>query len=120
MKVNNNWTRVVYILGLIALCICAIDPMEGSVGILIGSILVALSSFLAKDRHWKIFMYSALAIIVGVFFLWLFSWFGGIGEKSQYSSWWIITMLPYPAGWLTIITVLIIRIFKKPIQKDIS
>ncbi len=48
MKVNNNWTRVVYILGLIALCICAIDPMEGSVGILIGSILVALSSFLRK------------------------------------------------------------------------
>ena len=120
MKANINWTRVVYIVGVVALCLCAIDPMEGSVGILIGSILVALSTFITKDRHWKIFMYCAVAIIVGVFFLWFFSWQGGIGDKSKYSMWWIITMLPYPAGWLTTIVVLIIRIFKKPIQQDIS
>ncbi len=116
MKVNINWTRIVYIVGVVAMCFCAIDPMEGSVGILIGSILLAVSTVLTKDRHWKIFIYSAVAILLGVFFLWFFSWLGGIGEKTQYSKWWIITMLPYPAGWLTTVVLLIIRIFKKQVE----
>ena len=119
MKVNINWTHVVYIVGVVAMCSFAIDPMEGSVGILAGSILVALSTFLTKDRHWKIFMYCAVAIVVGVFFLWLFTWLGGIGGNSRYSLWWGITVIPYPLGWLTTITLLIIRIFKKPVQQNI-
>ncbi len=117
MKVNIIWLRVVYIAGVVAMCLSSIDPMEGSVGILVGSILVALSTFLTKDRHWKVFIYSTFAIIVGVFFLWLFTWLGGIGGNSRYSLWWGITMIPYPLGWLVTIVLLIARIFKKPVQE---
>lgn len=113
MKEKVKWTRIVYIIGVIALIIGAIDPLEGSVIIAAGSALVALSTYVTHDRHQKIFLASAIMIIVGVSFLFYLSSLGGFGGKSILSWWWGTLILPYPIGWLMSIVILILRAVKK-------
>jgi hypothetical protein len=116
MKEKIKWTRVVYIIGVIALIIGALDPMEGSVVIASGSALIALSTYLTHDRHWKIFLLSLIMILIGVFFLFYFSSLGGFGGTATLSWWWGTLILPYPVGWLISIVILIIRSVKKSKQ----
>ena len=112
MKAKPNWKRIIYVSGVIGLIIGAIDPLEGSVLIVAGSLLIALSTYLTKDRHWKIFLTSLIMIIIGVFFLFYFSSLGGFGGTSAISWWWSILILPYPLGWLMSIIILIVRAIK--------
>jgi hypothetical protein len=118
MKKKTKWTRVIYIIGVIALIIGVIDPLEGSVVICAGSALIALSTFLTRDRHWKIFLLSFIMIVIGVFFLFYLSSLGGFGGTSKLSWWWGLLILPYVIGWLASIITLITRAVKKPVQQS--
>jgi multisubunit Na+/H+ antiporter MnhB subunit len=117
MKEKTKWTRIIYIIGVIALIIGALDPMEGSVVIASGSALVALSTYLTHDRQRKIFLLSLIMILIGVFFLFYLSSLGGFGGTATLSWWWGTLILPYPIGWLISIVILIIRAVKKPKQQ---
>jgi len=116
MKDKIKWTRVVYITGVIVLILGALDPLEGSVVIASGSALIALSTYLTHDRHWKIFLVSLIMILPGVFFLFYLSSIGGFGGTVR-SWWWGTLVLPYPIGWLISIVILIIRAVKKKKQQ---
>ena len=118
MKEKVKWTRIIYIIGVIALIIGALDPLEGSVIIAAGSVLIIVSTYVTRDQHWKIFLASLIMIVIGVIFLFYFSSLGGFGGTSTLSWWWGILILPYPIGWLISITVLIIRAVKKKSQID--
>ena len=123
MKQKIQWIKILYIIGIIAMMIGAVDPLEGSVVILAGSAFILLSTFLSKDRHWKIFLVSFLMIVIGIFFLFYFSSLGGFGGNSSLSWWWGLLILPYPLGWLLSIVLLIIKAFKKKektMPKDLS
>lgn len=113
MKEKTKWTRVIYIIGVIAFVIGTIDPLEGSVLIILGSTLIALSAYYTKARHWKTFVAALLLIIFGVFFMFYFSSLGGFGGKSTLSWWWGTLILPYPIGWLITVVLLISRLVKK-------
>jgi hypothetical protein len=114
MEKNKKWTRVVWIIGIVALIIGSIDPLEGSVVIAAGSGLMALAAFYKDDRHWKIFLATFIMIVIGVVLLFAISSFGGFGGNSSLSWWWGLLIVPYPVGWLTNIILLIIRAVKKP------
>jgi hypothetical protein len=101
-------TRIIYIIGVIALIIGILDFMEGSVVILAGSALVTLSMYLSHDKHRKMFLLSTILVAIGVFFLFYLSSLGGFGGNSRLSWWYGILILPYPIGWISGI-VLIIR-----------
>jgi hypothetical protein len=116
MKEKAKWIRILYLIGVIALIIGILDPLEGSVVIASGSALVALATYLTHDRHWKIFFMSLIMIVIGVFFLFYFSSLGGFGGKSTLSWWWGILILPYPLGWILSIIILITRTVKKSKQ----
>jgi hypothetical protein len=116
MKDKIKLARVVYIIGVIALIIGSLDPMEGSVVIASGSALIALSAYFTHDRHFKIFLFSFLMILIGVFFLFYLSSLGGFGGTSKLSWWWGTLILPYPVGWLISIVTLIIRAVKNKKQ----
>lgn len=118
MKRKTNWKSIIYVIGVIALIIGAIDPLEGSVIIVAGSLLIALSTYLRKDRHWKIFLASAIMIIIGVIFLFYLSSLGGFGGTSTLSWWWGTLILPYPIGWLMSIVLLVVRKVKKAKKQD--
>ena len=113
MKTKINWLRIFYGIGVLLVIAGTIDPMEGSVLILIGSIVLALNAYLRRDRHRRIFLYSFLLILAGVFFLFYISSLGGFGGKSGRSWWWGTLILPYPVGWLLLVITLIFRAVKK-------
>lgn len=117
MNENAKWIRTMYVIGIIALIIGVLDPLEGSVVVAIGSAFIAISTYLTKDRHWKIFLVSLFMIVVGVFFLFYFSSLGGFGGKSTLPWAWISLILPYPLGWLMSVITLITRATHKPKQK---
>jgi hypothetical protein len=113
MKQKIQWNKVLFIIGIVAMIIGAIDPLEGSVIILVGSAFISLSTFLKKDMHRKIFLLSFLMIVIGVFSLFYLSSLGGFGSSSSLSWWWGLFILPYPLGWLISMTLLIIKAVKK-------
>jgi hypothetical protein len=120
MKRNIKWTRIVYIVGIVALIIGVLDPLEGSIVIAAGSLLIVLSTFLTHDRHRKFFLASLIMIVFGVCFLFYLSSLGGFGGTSSLSWWWGLLILPYPIGWLTSIIILIVRAIKKPKPQGID
>ena len=101
MKKKINWFKVISVTGLVAMFIGILDPLEGSVIILVGSMLVSLSAYLTRDKYWKILLISFLLIATGVFFLFYLSSLGGFGGNSDLSWWYGALILPYPAGWIT-------------------
>ena len=106
--ISNKILRVLYIIGAVALIIGAIDPLEGSVVILAGGALLALTTYLSRTKHWKAFLLAFGLIVFGVFFLFYFSSLGGFGGDSEL-SWWGTLILFYPAGWILAIVKLITR-----------
>ena len=121
MEKKINFHKTIFILGIIALIIGAIDPLEGSPIILSGSGLLALSTSLSKDKYRYYFLVLFIMILFGVNFLFYFSSLGGFGGKSILSWWWGLLILPYPIGWLATITLLIIRAIKnKKLKKTLS
>ncbi|HLN54736.1 MAG TPA: hypothetical protein VK207_02020 [Bacteroidales bacterium] len=113
MKSGINWIKIAYIFGVVALIVGIIDPLEGSVVISLGSILLAFSTYMKDDPHRRVFLVSSAMIIFGVTFLFYLSSLGGFGGKSSTSWWWGLLILPYPAGWLLAIVTLIIRAVRK-------
>ena len=102
MDTRRLWSRILIILGGIAMLLGTVDPLEGSLLILPGSGLVALSMFLGKrERHTLVYwVWVFILIAVGVGAMFVLSAFGGIGGRSGHSMWWGILILPYPVGWL--------------------
>jgi len=85
-----------------------IDPMEGSLLILPGSLLVAAYKYFCKTKRYKLYMIGAFSIMAGVASLFYWSSLGGFGGNSNYSAWWGLTILPYPLGLLFIYSLLIV------------
>ncbi|HPA19970.1 MAG TPA: hypothetical protein PLU30_19625 [Verrucomicrobiae bacterium] len=84
-----------------AMVIGAIDPLEGSVIILVGSGLVAFGAFLGRGER-RLFAYRLwvfVLIAIGVGALWGLSAVGGFGGQAR-SVWWGMLVLPYVIGWL--------------------
>ncbi|HLF34551.1 MAG TPA: hypothetical protein VI583_09945 [Cyclobacteriaceae bacterium] len=117
MKNKVKLIRILYIIGVVAMIIGALDPLEGSIVIAAGSLLVAVTTYLNSDSHWKIFAAGFVMIVIGVFFLFYLSSLGGFGGNSGLSWWWGVLVLPYPVGWLGSIIILIIRAVGKPRPK---
>ena len=100
MRMAEWSSRVLGIIGLAAMLIGAIDPLEGSLIILPGVGVAAVGALLGKGR-WRMLLYWALILVaVGVAAMWVLSALGGIGGSSGRSDWWGLLVLPYAAGWV--------------------
>jgi len=96
------WSRILIVVGAIAMLLGTVDPLEGSLLILPGSGLIALGVYLGKKdrRTLRYWLWVFILIAVGIGAMFVLSSFGGIGGKSGRSIWWGLVLLPYPAGWL--------------------
>jgi len=110
---NIDWKIVAYILGIVLFIVGTIDPLEGSVLIVFGSIILTFITKRNNDRYMKWFRINAILITVGVIFLYYFSSLGGFGGTSKLSWWWGLLILPYPIGWLSQVVLLLARAFVK-------
>ncbi len=113
IKEKTNWKKFAFISGAVLLIAGAFDPLEGSLIIVTGSILVTVATHLSNDKHHSLFLASMIMILFGIFFMFYFSLLGGIGGKSSLSIWWGLLIVPYPAGWILAIALLILRVIKK-------
>jgi len=100
MDARNLWSRILIIVGGIAMLVGAIDPLEGSLLILPGSGLVALGTYLGQGERrlitYRVWVFILVAIGVGA--LWGLSAVGGFGGPGR-SNWWGVLILPYLVGW---------------------
>jgi hypothetical protein len=101
MNARSLWSRILIIVGSIAMLVGALDLMEGSLIILPGSGLVAFGTFLGQsERRWLAYRVGVfLLIAIGVGAMWGLTSVGGFGGNSGRSSWWGLLMLPYLIGW---------------------
>ena len=89
------------VIGSIGLLVGALDPLEGSLLILIGSGLAALGTFLGQAEP-RLIRYRTLVFVliaVGVGAMWALTSRGGFGGKSGLSMWWGLLLLPYLIGY---------------------
>jgi hypothetical protein len=101
MNARKFWSRILIVVGWIAMLVGAIDPMEGSLAILPGSGLVALGSFLGRSER-RVVTYRVgvfILIAIGVGAMWGLTMVGGFGGNSGRSMWWGVLILPYLIGW---------------------
>jgi hypothetical protein len=96
----SRWSRFLVVVGLVAMVIGALDPLEGALVILPGTGLVALGARLGNSRHRILLYWSFVLVAVGVGALWGLSALGGFGGNSGRSNWWGLVLLPYPVGWI--------------------
>jgi hypothetical protein len=114
MNSRSLWSRVLVIIGSIAMLVGALDPLEGSLVILIGSGLVALGTFLGQASRQMLvnWIISLSLITIGVGAMFVLSAVGGIGGTSGHSLWWGVLVLPYPVGWVMGIVSLLVRLVR--------
>jgi hypothetical protein len=101
MNARELWSRILVIVGSIAMLAGALDPLDGSLVILPGSGLVALGTFLGQNERrfitYRVLVFILIAIGVGA--LWGLSAMGGFGGTSGRSMWLGLLILPYLIGW---------------------
>jgi hypothetical protein len=108
------WSRILGIIGLVAMVVGALDPLEGSPVILAGTGLVAFGALLGKSSHRALLGWSFVLVAVGVGALFGLSAFGGFGGGSGRSNWWGLVLLPYPVGWIMGLVGAVRRLREKP------
>jgi hypothetical protein len=101
MNSRELWSRILLIVGYVAMLVGALDPLEGSLAILPGSALLVLGTYLNPlERPWLRHRWLACGLIaVGVAALFGLSAAGGFGGTTGRSAWWAVLILPYLAGW---------------------
>jgi hypothetical protein len=100
MARTDRWSRVLVVVGLVVVAIGTIDPLEGSILILLGIGVLALGAWLSESRQRRLLYLSLALTAIGVGGLWGLSAVGGIGGRTGRSAWWAILLLPYPVGWI--------------------
>lgn len=100
IKINNKWKKRWFTIGVFFCILGSIDPLEGSVLIVLGSIILAYIASIEEKRNKNFYKWSSILITVGVVAVFYLSFLGGFGCDTCISWWWIILMIPYPIGWL--------------------
>lgn len=100
MPILHRWSRPLVIAGLAGMILGAVDPLEGSIVIAIGSVLVALGTPRRASRVGGRVWLAGLMIVGGVAALWILSDHGGVGGSTGRSMWWLLVAAPYPVGWI--------------------
>ena len=92
--------RVLLIVGFVLMLVGAIDPLEGSVLILLGIAVATLGEFLGHSAYRAMLGLALGLVAVGVGLLFGMSAMGGVGGTSGRSLWWLLVVAPYPIGWV--------------------
>ncbi len=101
MGARDLWSRILSIVGGIAMLVGAVDPIEGSLLIVPGSGLVAVGTYVGHGER-RLVTYRVLVFIliaIGVGAMWGIGAAGELGGPAGHSYWWAVLILPYLVGW---------------------
>jgi hypothetical protein len=110
---HKRLSRVLILLGIVVIVAGCLDPMEGSVVILLGSGLVAAGAGHAHSRLRSSALWALVSIGIGVGALVVLSVLGGVGGKSGRSMLWLLVVVPYPLGAIATL-ILSMRMLRDP------
>ena len=103
MSVVAGRHRVVAVVGLIALVVGVVDPLEGSLLILPASCAVALVARLAGSRYERLLYIGLALVLFGFAAIWIMTAIGGVGGSTDRSAWWALLAVPILPGWLFVV-----------------
>lgn len=112
MERRSRRERALALVGSVAFVIGTLDPLEGSVLILAGAVLLAIAEGAGRRQESSIVFWSWTVglLIVGVGALWGLSALGGVGGHTGRSYWWLLVCLPYPLGSLMSLGGVVVRV----------
>lgn len=98
---REKWTQVLAVPGGLAVLIGGVDPLEGSILILIGTALLAGAALVARaDRGVLAARGTHLALAAfGFAAVWILTIGGGVGGSAGRSMAWAALGLPLAAAW---------------------
>ena len=84
MNARSLWSRILVVVGAIAMLVGAVDPLEGSVVVLPGSGLVTFGTFLSNSGRRLLIYWIGIFIMIaiGVAAMFVLSALGGFGGSS--------------------------------------
>ncbi|MCC7043658.1 MAG: hypothetical protein IT183_07345 [Acidobacteria bacterium] len=97
---TTHWPRRLLVAGLVAMVLGALDPLEGSPVILLGSVLAAAGARLGQRPYRRLLAWACLLVAIGVGAMWGLSAVGGFGGNTGRTLWWWLALVPYPVGWV--------------------
>jgi hypothetical protein len=103
-------SKVLAILGLLAMLLGGLDPLEGSVVILPGVAVATLGAFLAHSRYTKLLCWALAAVAVGIGAMVLMGASGAFTGRRDHLMWWGLLIAPYPIGYLVGLIGAILRV----------
>ena len=88
-------------IGALGLTLLALlDPLEGFPLVLAGGVLTTMAALQARSRWLRLSGGGLVLAVVGCAAMVGLSMAGGVGGASGRSSWWLLTIAPYPVGVL--------------------
>ncbi len=100
MNAPSIWSRILLAVGLAAMLVGLIDPLEGSFVILAGTAVASAGGMIGGSRY-RLLIYSSFVLVaLGVVVMVVLSVLGGIGGNAGRSMWWGLLIVPYPIGWM--------------------
>jgi len=118
MILKEQIFKIIFIIGTVAFLLGVIDPLEGSIVISFGAILITIATYFRKEPLFKWFLFATLLTLFGVIALFVVSSFGGL-SKENLSPWWGLVLIPYPVGWIMGVVLLIRRaLISNKIKKE--
>jgi hypothetical protein len=115
MKTKLNGPVILLWTGLFVMVSGAVDPLEGSVMVLIGAACSLAGAVIGRKRRKPMLIWALGLVAAGVGILFGLSAIGGVGGDTGRSMIWLLAVLPYPVGWFLAMagTVLALREKKK-------
>lgn len=100
MVSKGTRTHWLIVIGLIGLLGGAVDPLEGSIVILVASALVALGTHRMRSRHRLLAIWGLVLLLLGFAAMWTLTAIGGVGGSTGHSAWWATLVAPFVVGWV--------------------
>jgi hypothetical protein len=99
MKTKLNGAMILLWTGLFVMVSGAVDPLEGSVVVLVGAACSLAGAAIGRNPRKPMLIWALGLVAAGVGILFGLSAMGGVGGDTGRSMFWLLAALPYPVGW---------------------
>jgi hypothetical protein len=91
----NRWLPVI---ALAITLVAVIDPLEGFPLVLMGGALTTMAAVQERSRWLRLAVRGLVLAAAGAAAMLVLSAMGGVGSGTGRSAWWLLGVMPYPAG----------------------
>lgn len=114
-----HWlTRWLPVAALALTLLASLDPLEGFPGVLIGGVLTVMASLQAQGARLRLAVTGLILAVMGCAAMVALSVAGGVGGATGRSTWWLLTVTPYPVGVILFVAADILILRARALQQS--